>query len=322
MKHNTLSIFGPVPSRRLGRSIGINNIPPKTCSYACVYCQLGRAIEMRSARSSYYSPEEITAAVGEKLDELPSGEKVDYLTFVPDGEPTIDKELGKSIAALKKFGIPMALISNSSLLADPQVREDLQGLDWISLKIDTVNEETWRKIDRPHKEIDFKKMLQGIRVFSETFGGKLTTESMFVKGLNATENEIDGIAEFLDKLEPNVSYAAIPTRPPAEGWVEPGPEKLVAYAYRRFAECVPRVELLIGYEGNAFSHSGDAYKDILGITAVHPMREDAVLKLLERDGAEWGLVEQLLEEGQLLKTKFGGHTYFLRKFRNKQMGGR
>ena len=322
MKNKTQHVFGPVPSRRLGRSIGINNIPPKVCSYACVYCQLGRAIDMRIERSAFYTPEDLTREVGEKLSHLSKGESVDYLTFVPDGEPTLDRNLGASIAALKQFKIPVALITNSSLLGDPTLREELQQLDWISLKVDSVHQDTWRRVDRPHKDIEFKKMLQGMITFSENFEGKLTTETMLIDGVNATEAEIEGVADFLDKIEPDISYVAVPTRPPAEGWVRPGSEEMIGYAYNHFAERVPHVELLIGYEGNAFSHSGDAVNDILSITAVHPMRRDAMKELLANDDEDWNVVEQLIDGGQLLEAEFGGHTYYLRRFRDKQMGKR
>ena len=318
MKHT----FGPVPSRRLGRSIGINNIPPKVCSYACVYCQLGRAINMQSTRSSFFPAEQICAEVDERLAQLAADEQVDYLTFVPDGEPTLDSNLGSIIAALKKHKLPIALITNSSLMGIPEVREQLNELDWISLKVDAVHEDLWRKVDRPHKEIDFHRMMQGMITFSETFQGRLTTETMMIQGMNAKTEEIDAIAEFLERLEPNISYVAIPTRPPAEGSVRPADEEMIGYAYNRFAERVPRVELLIGYEGNAFSHSGDARDDILSITAVHPMREDAVGELLAKDGAGWEVVTQLIEQKKLLHTDFNGHTYYVRRFRDKQMGAR
>jgi len=318
MKHT----FGPVPSRRLGRSIGINNIPPKICSYSCVYCQLGRAVNMVAARKTFIEPETIRSEVSERLASMPAGDSVDYLTFVPDGEPTLDSNLSSSIAALKQFNIPLAIITNSSLMADPDVREELHQLDWVSLKVDAVNEEMWRKVDRPHKEIDFRKMLQGMRTFSETFQGKLVTETMLIDGLNDDPSEVDDIADFLEILEPDIAYISIPTRPPAEGWVRPADEERIGYAYSRFAQRVPRVELLIGYEGNEFSHTGDAYSDILSITAVHPMREDAVKELCRNDKAEWSVVEQLVREGSLLQAEFNGHTYYLRKFRDKQLGKR
>jgi wyosine [tRNA(Phe)-imidazoG37] synthetase (radical SAM superfamily) len=108
-----LIVFGPVPSRRLGRSVGINNIPPKICSYACVYCQLGRTLKMQIERKAYYNVEDITKEVREKVEELKErGEKIDYLTFVSDGEPTLDVNIGNEIEALRPLGFKIAVITN------------------------------------------------------------------------------------------------------------------------------------------------------------------------------------------------------------------
>ena len=313
--------FGPVPSRRLGRSLGVNNIPPKVCSYACVYCQLGRAIRMQRTRALFYQPEEIERAVEEQLErsDRENGE-IDYLCFVPDGEPTLDLHLGESIRRLKKFGIPIALISNGSLMEDAWLREELLQLDWISLKLDAADENVWRRIDRPFKEIDFGGMLTGYRRFARQFSGTLTTETMLIRDINTGEAELEALAEVLDPMEPDISYIAVPTRPPAERWAEPAVEESVAQAYRVFSRTLPVVELLIGYEGNAFSHSGDARRDLLSITAVHPMRQEAVDELLNRDNADRSVLEELISDGSLLKTQFHGQVYYVRKFREKQMG--
>jgi len=315
------TVFGPVPSRRLGRSIGINNIPPKVCSYSCIYCQLGRALNMQYERTEFYDPQKVVEDVAEKLEEVQKrGTPVDYLTFVPDGEPTLDLHLGKEIAGIKKLGVPVALISNSSLMAQPQLHDELTQLDWVSLKIDSVNEKMWRKIDRPHKHISFPSMIEGIARFAETFKGKLNTETMLISGYNDSEEEIEAIGRFLERLEPATSYISIPTRPPAEKWAVSADEIALAKAYSSFASRVAHVEHLIGYEGNDFGFSGNAYEDILSITAVHPMRDDAVKELLEKDAADTQVLEQLLDEERLISAEYQGHKYYVRKFREKQMG--
>ncbi len=288
-------IFGPVPSRRLGRSIGINHIPPKICSFACVYCQLGREKEMTRRRRLFWEPERIVRAAEEALSALPPGEPVDYLTLVPDGEPTLDSRLDELIRGLRPLGVPLALITNSSLMGDPEVRETLMGLDWVSVKADAAREEVWRRVDRPHGRIDFDTMRQGLLRFSRDFGGGprerrragspvLASETMLVEGVNDRREDLAGTADFLGELQPDIAYAAVPTRPPSEGWVHPADEAALGEAFRLFSNRVPRTELLIGYEGNAFSATGDFRHDILSITAVHPMREDAVAELLAGRG--------------------------------------
>ncbi len=146
--------FGPVPSRRLGRSLGINNIPPKYCTYGCVYCQVGRTSHMQAERSNFYRPEAIVQDVLNKCKKAQEQEQtIDYLTFVPDGEPTLDIDLGLEILLLKPLGIKTAVITNSSLLWRADVRAEIKNADLISVKIDTVNNETWHKINRPHGSV-------------------------------------------------------------------------------------------------------------------------------------------------------------------------
>lgn len=300
----------------MGRSIGINNIPPKVCSYSCVYCQLGKAIEMAAQRRSFYEPDELIEETGRKVEQARSrGERIDYLTIVPDGEPTLDGRLGELIEGLRSFGIKTALISNGSLLGDPQLREELLGLDWISVKVDSVDEAVWRKTDRPHKSLAFGRMLAGTRTLAESFGGTFTTETMLIRNLNDTPEQIDAMAEMLETLEPAKAYISIPTRPPAESWVEPADEERIAYAYGRFRSVVPHVENLIGYEGNEFTASGDARDDLLSITAVHPMRRDAVEQLLEKDGADASVLKDLLRSGELKEVAYSGYRYYVRGFR-------
>ncbi len=319
---NTVEVaFGPVPSRRLGRSLGINNIPPKICTYSCVYCQLGRTFRMQVDRDAFYDPEEIIRAVEARLSELRrKDEPVDYLTFVPDGEPTLDLNLGQEIELLKQLSIPVAVITNSSLIFREAVREELSQADWVSLKVDAASEPVWRRINRPHKELDLAEIKQGLLEFARTFRGTLASETMLIQGLNEDTAELEKTAKLLAELEPAIAYIAIPMRPPAEAWVKPADEGAVARAYALFSERLPRVELLIGYEGNAFSTIGDAVQDLLSITAVHPMRKQAVQELLARDRADWEVVRRLLAEGKLVELTYRGERFYLRKLSGRSAG--
>jgi wyosine [tRNA(Phe)-imidazoG37] synthetase (radical SAM superfamily) len=314
-------VFGPVPSRRLGRSIGVNNIIPKHCSYSCVYCQLGRAVVMSSTPRFFYETQEIITQVKERILMCEnSGDKIDYLTIVPDGEPTLDMHLGELISGLKETGYPVAVITNSSLLGIRDVRERLLDADWVSVKVDAANREIWKKVDRPHKLIDFDRMLEGIQKFSSNFTGTLCTETMLIHELNTSELNIAATVSFIASLHPDVSYLSIPTRPPAEPWVRSADEHELTAAYAIFSAELPHVEHLTGYEGNVFSTTGSAYEDLLSITAVHPMRYDAVADLLHADHADWSLVKQLVDDGLILETAYGGSRFYVRKFRERQSG--
>lgn len=308
--------FGPVPSRRLGKSLGINNIPAKTCSYSCVYCQLGRTIKMRADRQAFYESEDISKDVRRKVDGAAlRNERIDYLTFVPDGEPTLDINICKEIYSLKRIGIPIAVITNASLLWRKDVKEDLLEADFVSLKVDAISETLWRRINRPHKGLRLNMVLEGIREFAEEFKGTVVSETMLIDGIDYG-NEFERIASFLTELKKlDKAYIAIPTRPPTEKWVKPAKEEVVNTAFQVFSEKLGanRVEYLIGYEGNAFAFTGKVEEDLLSITAVHPMRKEAVEEFLKKACANWHVIEKLLEENKLIELEYEGNKYYMRK---------
>lgn len=311
--------FGPVPSRRLGKSIGINNIPPKVCSYACIYCQLGRAIKMEFQRKAFYKPEEVVEKVTQQVRKAEdSEESLDYLTFVPDGEATLDVHLGEEISALKRLGYKLAIITNSSLMNSEDVQNELMKLDLVSIKVDTAEEEIWRKINHPHKQLYFNDIKHGLRQYSRKYKGKLITETMLIDGVNDSRETLEKTAAFLAELNPDTAYISIPTRPPARKSVNPAKEKTINLAYQIFFGYVNHVEMIIGHEGNAFAHTGDTEQDILSITAVHPMREDSIREFLDKAGKSWDIIEQLMRDEKLLETEYRGNKYYVRKFSNRQ----
>jgi len=308
--------FGPVPSRRLGRSLGINNIPPKICTYSCIYCQLGKTSKMKIEPQVFYLPSEIFREVQDKVKKSKEkGELIDYLTFVPDGEPTLDINLGKEIKLIKSLGIKIAVISNASLIDKKQVRENLKEADLVSLKVDSVEEEIWRKVNHPHRKLCLKSILEGMLKFSESFRGKIITETMLIKDINDDSQHLKKVADFLAQLKPSRSYLSLPIRPPADSWVQSPSEEVVNQSYNFFKEKVDQVECLIGYEGNAFAFTGGAEEDILSITSVHPMREDALKDFLGRANSNWSLIERLIKQGKLVESEYEGHKFYIRKFK-------
>jgi len=140
--------FGPVPSKRLGRSLGINNIPPKSCSYSCLYCQVGATQGQLIEPQNFYAPEDIYQEVSQQRQKLRNaGETVDYMAFVPDGELTLDINLGRAIDLLRPLSIPIAVISNASLLWRKKVRAVIAKADWVSVKVGSVDEGIWRQLN-------------------------------------------------------------------------------------------------------------------------------------------------------------------------------
>jgi len=307
--------FGPIPSRRLGRSLGINNIPPKICTYSCVYCQIGKTLNMKIQPQTFYSPSQIFKEVQNKVEKSKEKrESIDYLTFVPDGEPTLDINLGREIKLFKSLGIKIAVITNASLMEQRQVRENLEEADLVSLKVDSVEEEIWRKVNHPHRSLCLKSILEGILEFSRTFKGKIITETMLIKDVNDDNQHIKKVADFLGKLKPSRSYLSLPIRPPADSWVQFPSEEVVNQSYNLLKEKIDQVECLIGYEGNAFAFTGNAEEDLLSITSVHPMREEALRDFLKRAKSDWSTILKLINKGQLVETDYKGNKFYIRKF--------
>jgi wyosine [tRNA(Phe)-imidazoG37] synthetase (radical SAM superfamily) len=309
-------VFGPVPSRRLGKSLGVNNIPYKICTYSCIYCQVGKAIKMQINRQEFYKPEELVDEVRNLLNNIQNTQDYpDYITIVPDGEPTLDINLGILIQKLKLLKIPVAVITNSSLIDLPEVQQDLLQADFVSVKADTFSFETWKRLNKPHKQLNINNIIEGVRVFRKKFSGKIVTETMLVNGVNDSTSELIKTAMMIKSFEPDIAYISIPTRPPAYKKVEASGGATVNEAYHIFKNHIDNVELLTGYEGNAFASTGNFRDDLLSITAVHPMREDAVVELLQKTSDNKKILNRLLKDNQIEKTEFGGHFYYLRKFR-------
>jgi len=305
--------FGPVPSRRLGKSLGINMIPPSHCTYSCIYCQLRRTRHMSSTQGHWYDTKDVVEAVAAKLEMAKeSGISVDWLSFVPEGEPTLERCIGEQIDGVKSLGVRVAVITNASLLWKSEVRKAIGNADLVSVKIDTVAEQSWKRIARPHGELRLDSVLDGIGRFSCDYDGILLTETMLVAGINDAVEAIISTTDFIKAVKPQKSYIAVPVRPPAETWVKHASEYKVGLTYHLLHESGINTELLVGYEGNEFQHTGNIERDLLSITAVHPMREDAVEEFLKETGGGTVLLDWLLREGKLVENEYGGNRFYLR----------
>jgi len=180
----------------------------------------------------------------------------------------------------------------------------LQLADWVSLKIDSVDETVWRLINRPHQELKLKDIQEAMLLFADKYNGILTSETMLVEGIKTSNQAAEALAIFLEKLSPNTAYLSIPTRPPSEKEVNAPDENSINRIFQIVNKQFTKLEYLTGYEGNAFTTSGDPASDILPITAVHPMREEAINKLLTKTDDNWTVVQTLINEKKLREVEY------------------
>lgn len=270
---------------------------------------------MQVDRQEFYKPENLVDEVKMILENIREKNNFpDYITIVPDGEPTLDINLGKLITMLKSTGLPVAVITNASLITYPDVREDLYMADYVSVKADVFDTVKWKLLNKPHKRLDLNEIINGISSFAEEFSGILVTETMLIKDINDSENDLKNTAQNISIYKPDTAYIAIPTRPPAYKKAIPADENNLIRAYNIFKEYIGKVELLTAYEGNAFASTGNFREDLLSITAVHPMREDAVLELLKKSDGNINMLTELINSKLLVKVEYNNYNYYLRKF--------
>lgn len=263
-------------------------------------------------RRQFYEPEMLVDEVKNHLEKLTGLHQPDYLTIVAKGEPTLDMNLGREIKQLKKFGIPIAVITNSSLIHYKHVQDDLMEADWVSVKVDAVEETAWKKINRPLKGIDFKRILNGLKIFASDYKGMLNTETMLLDGYNDSAAQLVKTASFIALLNPLKAYLSIPNRPPAMKETKPATEEKLTEAWKIFQKAGLKTELLTGFEGTDTVTTGNAINDILNITAVHPLREDTMEKILKQENADNSIVNSLIAQGLIKGVKHGGKTYYVR----------
>jgi wyosine [tRNA(Phe)-imidazoG37] synthetase (radical SAM superfamily) len=317
-------VYGPVPSRRLGHSLGVSPIPFKTCNYSCVYCQLGRTTHMTIQRKDFFPPEVILNEIKRVIEagSSHSHSEMDFVTFVGEGEPTLCKSLGWLIRKTKEIAdIPIAVDTNGSLLYREDVRNDLSQADVIMPSLDAGTAETFRKINRPHRGIDFEVVVEGMEKFRQEYDGEVWIEVMLVKGLNDTVEELEAIKSRLEHIEPNRTYINVPIRPPAEPWaVLPDKESIVlAHAILGDVNVVDITAEETGeFSIEGFTNSEDA---ILAIIKRHPMREEQVIetlknlpfkkKALPKKYDIHDSLTRLEESGKIKKVKYRERVFWL-----------
>lgn len=218
-------VYGPVPSRRLGFSLGVDIVPLKTCSFNCIYCQLGRTEKKTVSRRKFFSSRKILSSIRQVVR---SGRKVDFITFSGSGEPTLNQSIGKLIREIKKSAsMPVAVLTNSSLLSQKLVRKSLLEADVVIPSLDAATARTFRKVNRPEPSLKIEAIIEGLESFRREFKGQIWLEVMLVKGINDSPADIEALKKAIARIKPDRVQLNTVVRPPAEKWARPlSPDEL------------------------------------------------------------------------------------------------
>jgi len=267
-------VYGPVPSRRLGRSLGIDLIPSKTCNFQCIYCQLGKTTFFTNKRTNFFPKEYIIFEIREAIKQFEN--EIDYITFVGSGEPTLYKDIEELILITKKLSKkPVCVITNGALLYDPKVRNALMLADVVLPSLDAGDEKLFIKINRPHPSIKYDDVIQGFIEFRKNYKGKFWIEIMIMKGINDSRNELIKLKEKVDLLMPDRIDINVPIRPPAENWVKIPDKNITALLNEVFGEYT---DIHYPEMGKFYLYSSDFENEFLSIIERHPMRQDQIIE--------------------------------------------
>lgn len=271
-------VFGPVPSRRLGSSLGISPIPKKTCNYSCIYCQLGRTDHLTNQRKMFFS----TRAILDEFDQfLLKSETFDVVTIVGEGEPTLYLGLGELIKEIKKRTVkPVAVITNGALLYDPQVRAELGEADIVLPTVDAYDQASFKKINRPYGTMEFEQVQAGLKTFSESYDGQLWIEIMLIDGINDDDDSLEKYKNILEGIHYDRLYLNTPVRPPAEAYAKAlSPERM-----ERAVELLGGISIdMLASEG-FHSEISDDKEAVLSIIKRHPMNQFEIEGFLKSRG--------------------------------------
>jgi wyosine [tRNA(Phe)-imidazoG37] synthetase (radical SAM superfamily) len=306
MKKHRPHIYGPVPSRRLGLSLGVDLMPPKTCDFDCIYCQLGRTTRWTAHIAPYVRSQDIVDELKERLEMEP---RPDYITIAGSGEPTMNSELQEVISSVKELcDIPVAVLTNGSLLGVPQVLRSCLLADLVLPSLDAGDEETFRKINRPCAGVAFADVVEGLVRFREEYEGPIWLEVMVLHGINSGDPDIEKISELVERINPDEVHLNTVRRPPAERSARP-----VA------AERMEEIRSMLGPRAVVIKESA------AGAAAAAPLDEGELLALIERRPCTRRQISEafnineiealkqlsrLVEEHLVVSEQVGGEVFF------------
>jgi wyosine [tRNA(Phe)-imidazoG37] synthetase (radical SAM superfamily) len=309
-----MHIYGPVPSRRLGYSLGVDILPFKTCSLDCIYCQLGTTDKKILERKEYFDIETILAQI---KNVIASVKRIDFITFSGSGEPTLNAGLGKLIREIKKITlIPVAVLTNSTLLSHKSVRDALSHADLVVPSLDAVTQDTFERMNRPHPTLKVQQIIEGLKSFRHEFNGKIWLEILFVKGINDSPSHIQKLKKIISDINPDRIQLNTVVRPPAEKAALPlNPQELekIRKFFGNKAEVIAEFDK---YQPR--SASADLKDAILAMVARRPVTLADMSRSLGKHKNELiKYCDFLLKEGKIGFNIHEGKTFFELKKQKK-----
>ena len=298
-------IFGPVPSRRLGRSLGVDLVPLKTCTYDCIYCQLGRTTNKTMHRKEWVPIDSVIEQLKDKLDYKP-----DYITLSGSGEPILFSRLEELISRIKGItNIPVAVLTNGSLLWMPQVRKALKPADLVVPSLDAGCNHIFQYVNRPHSDISFSRMLEGLVKFRNEYDGKYWLEVFLFAGVTTTEIEIKRLKTCINSIYPDKVQVNTVTRPPTENFAEPVQQKQLN---NLAAQLYENAEVIADYKSVHKQQDFSARRqDILTLLKRRPCSiEDIAAGLGFHRNEVVKYIEELSSEGKIKSKPHNQQLYY------------
>lgn len=301
-------LYGPVLSRRLGLSLGIDLVPKKVCTYNCIYCQLGRTTLRTLERKPYFPVEEVLEEARQVLRDAPEG--IDYLTISGSGEPTLNSGIGELIRGLKEMSpIPVAVITNGSLLFMDEVKEALLEADLVVPSLDAVTQAVFETVNRPHPDLEISKVIQGIRDFRRAFEGKVWLEVLLCRGINDNPADIEALKGAIEEIDPDLVHLNTVWRPGAEDYAYPVPEERL----RAIAERLGPKAVVVAPRGGKKGPSPqeDLERRVLRILQTRPQTlEDLSAALGVEEERVLRVLEGLSAKGKVASRLFNHRIYY------------
>ena len=300
-------VYGPVPSRRLGRSLGVDIVPPKICTLDCVYCQIGRTTQKSTVRRDFI---DIDAVVAELRDRLAEGVTADYITIGGSGEPTLNSRLGELIDRIHELtAIPVALLTNGTLFDRADVRRESAKADVVIPSLDAGDPQVFEAVNRPAPDISIEKVVSGLGHFRDAFRGQIWLEVFLIEGMNTSPDQIARLRDMIARLRPDKVQLNSAVRPAAEEGIEPiAEQRLVAIARQIGGNCE-----IIGAApaGGASRHERRACADVLSMLKRRPCSlEDICAGLAMGRNEAVKYIAQLQKQGAITAERQGAVTYY------------